>query len=334
MDFFAYPDAEKFSTAIGNPPYVRFREILLATRKLLKASLLDGRANLYLYFIEKTVRHLMPGGELIFITPRDFLKTTASVRLNSWLHERGTITHVIELGDSRVFASASPNCLIWRYEKDDFSRKTRYAQVGVKDDLVTALSQPAWEERLFLESSGHLLFPKHQPGSLLCDIASVKVGAVSGANDIYVDAVHGNREFVFSETQKTGRTRAMIWTEPGQPAPDVLIPHRDRLITRDIRPFNDENWWHWGRGYPLTDAPRIYVNSITRAAKPFFLNDSKHFDGSLLAIFPHDPHADLEKLCDALNSVEWGALGFVCDGRIRFSQRSLEHAPLPVSFWG
>ena len=28
-------------------------------------------------------------------------------------------------------------------------------------------------------------------------------------------------------------------------------------------------------------------------------------------IFPHDAHTDLEKLCDALNSVEWDALGFI-----------------------
>lgn len=69
MDFFAYPEAETFSTIIGNPPYVRARDIRPETRTLLDSRLLDQRANLYLHFIEKCVRHLEPGGELIFITP-------------------------------------------------------------------------------------------------------------------------------------------------------------------------------------------------------------------------------------------------------------------------
>jgi tRNA1(Val) A37 N6-methylase TrmN6 len=65
---------------IGNPPYVRYRDIGAATRKLLRQDGFDERSNLYLFFIEKCVRHLAPGGELIFITPRDFLKATSARR--------------------------------------------------------------------------------------------------------------------------------------------------------------------------------------------------------------------------------------------------------------
>jgi hypothetical protein len=49
-------------------------------------------------------------------------------------------------------------------------------------------------------------------------------------------------------------------------------------------------------------------------------------------VFPHRPDVDLAALCEALNAVDWGDLGFVCDGRYIFSQRSLENAPLPDSF--
>jgi len=65
IDFFAYPESEKFATVIGNPPYVKARDILPETAVRLGSSLLDGHANLYLHFIEKCVRHLQPGGELI-----------------------------------------------------------------------------------------------------------------------------------------------------------------------------------------------------------------------------------------------------------------------------
>lgn len=40
----------------------------------------------------------------------------------------------------------------------------------------------------------------------------------------------------------------------------------------------------------------------------------------------------LQNLCDKLNEIDWQELGFVCDGRFLFSQRSLENAMLDSSF--
>ncbi len=332
QDFFTYPENERFDTIIGNPPYVRYQDIAASTRACLKTSYLDGRANLYLFFIEKCLRHLRPGGELIFITPRDVLKTTSPVRLNRRMFETGTITDVIELGDTTIFDSAIPNCLIWRFEKDLFERRARYAGLRSGQPLAQALLQPAWQTRTLIECAGHLMFCAGDYPMRLSEIAFVKVGAVSGADDIYTDALAGNRDFVCSSTVRTGRTRRMIWCEPGEGPPPALLPHRDRLLRRRIRDFNDDNWWHWGRNYFQSPRPRIYVNGKTRAAAPFFLHDSPHYDGAVLAIFPHRADVDVAALRDALNGVDWADLGFVCDGRNLFSQRSLENSPLPACF--
>ncbi|MBI4757357.1 MAG: class I SAM-dependent methyltransferase [Betaproteobacteria bacterium] len=332
MDFFAYPETEKFDTIIGNPPYVRYQDIRPETRALLRHEGFDARTNLYLFFIAKCLRHLAPGGELIFITPRDFLKATSSVELNRWMGELGTITDAIDLGDARVFDGALPNCLIWRFEAGDFSRLTRYAEIGVGDRLEAALAAPSWEERHCRECAGHLLFTRGDYPLRFSDHFFVKVGAVSGLDEIYADPVHGNRSFVCSATAGDGHTRRMIWCEPGQPAPQALLPHKARLIARRIRPFDESNWWMWGRGYYQSERPRIYVNHKTRNARPFFLHRCTHYDGSVLAVFPHDTRADLRTLCAALNQVDWADLGFVCDGRYLFSQRSLENAPLPGAF--
>ena len=153
IDFFAYPETEKFDTILGNPPYVKYQDIAAPTRRLLRSRLFDSRSNLYLFFIEKSVRHLNEHGELIFITPRDFLKTTSSTRLNSWLYQQGTITHAMELGDAKVFANATPNCLIWRFQKGLFRRQMRYAEIGNKDDLARALAAPRWQARHFVEDT-------------------------------------------------------------------------------------------------------------------------------------------------------------------------------------
>jgi adenine-specific DNA-methyltransferase len=332
LDFFAYPESEKFETIIGNPPYVRYQDIHPDTKSLINSNLFDFRSNLYLFFIEKAVRHLSDGGELIFITPRDFLKTTSSVRMNKWLYLNGSITHAIELGDAKVFSAAVPNCLIWRYEKGSSDRLVQYSEIGNRDDLNASLESPSWEARYFVESAGHLMFSDQLHTLHMKDLASVKVGAVSGADEIYASDQFGNLDFVCSETVKTGRTRRMIWVGKKDAPPESLLPYKDRLIARGIRSFDESNWWQWGRGYPISDAPRVYVNGKTRQSRPFFLHDCKNFDGALLAIFPHDRDIDIAAFCEALNEVRWDQLGFVCDRRFLFSQRSLENAPLPDSF--
>ena len=332
MDFFAFLESEKFETIIGNPPYVRYQDIHTETKALIKSDLFDLRSNLYLFFIEKAIRHLKDGGELIFITPRDFLKTTSSIRMNKWLYSHGTITHAIELGDARVFSTAVPNCLIWRFEKDCTNRAVQFAEIGNRDDLEVSLESPRWEERHFVETAGQLMFSRDLHTLHMKDIASVKVGAVSGADDIYANDELGNLDFVCSGTVKTGKTRRMIWVGKNDQPPESLLPHKERLISRGIRPFDESNWWQWGRGYPISNAPRAYVNGKTRRSNPFFLHECKNFDGSLLAVFPHDQNVDMKAFCEALNQVKWDQLGFVCDGRFLFSQRSLENTPLPESF--
>ena len=331
MNFFELAEDELFTTIIGNPPYVRFQDISPGTRRLAGDSVLDKRANLYLFFIEKCLRLLEPGGELIFITPRDLLKATSAVPLNRIMYSEGTITDFIDLGDLHLFDGATPNCAVWRFERGNDSRRTRYASLG-QADSVEALSQLHWEERRFVEHGGHLLLARHDYPAKLSDIAFVKVGAVSGADDLYTSAEHGNRDFVCSSSASNGQTRRMIWCEPGDPPPEALLAHKERLIARRIRKYDEFNWWQWGRGYYQSAQPRLYVNGKTRRTQPFFVHDCPNYDGSVLAIFPHDPNLDVHALAAALNDVDWADLGFICDGRFLFTQRSLEQTPLPKSF--
>lgn len=47
----------------------------------------------------------------------------------------------------------------------------------------------------------------------LGDIADVKVGAVSGKDEIFANGTYGNIDFVCSKTFNTGETRRMIYEE-------------------------------------------------------------------------------------------------------------------------
>ena len=310
-DFFAYPLNKQFDTIIGNPPYVRFQDILPGTKKLLNQNNIpmdwfDRRSNLYLFFIAKSMAHLKEGGELIFITPRDFLKATSAKRLNQELYNQGTITDYQELGDLPVFKGYAPNCAIWRWQKGLFDRRLS--------------NQELW----FNHSQGQLWFgqPCHT-NQRIADLFDVKVGAVSGADSIFTHAQRGNADMVCSHTAVTGQTRRMIYNQKDK----ALYPHKHTLMNRRIRTFNEHNWWEWGRKHCEREGPRVYVNSKTRNPKPFFTHKSCFYDGAVLALFPKDPNRDVQQAIYTLNQINWPELGFSCGGRLLFSQQSLSNTP-------
>ncbi len=317
MDFFAFPTSEKFDTIIGNPPYVRFQDIPPSTKRKLPLMLFDRRTNLYLFFIEKCLRHLTDNGELIFITPRDFLKATSAKKLNEQIYKTGTITHWIELGDKKIFSDYSPNCAIWRFEKGNFSRQTSFTDEKGHQHI-----------RQFTFIAGQLFFTNEQYSVPFSDVFFVKVGAVSGADEIFTHKKFGNKDFVCSTTIKDGKTRRMIFNVNHH----YLTPFKEQLLSRRIKKFDESNWWMWGRSHYQSSEKRIYVNCKTRMRRPFFLHECNDYDGSVLAIFPKNQRISLQLLCDALNDVNWAELGFMCDGRYLFSQRSLENTLLPAHF--
>lgn len=316
IDFFKLSLDETFDCIIGNPPYVRYQDIVDSTKFLLNTyqNIFDLRSNLYLFFIYKSILHLKDKGELIFITPRDFLKSTSSRKLNAFLFSQGTITDFIDLGDQKIFAGAQPNCAIWRFEKGNFERSTN-------------------RNKEFRCVDGQVFLTTKRYDVPFSALFFVKVGAVSGADSIFTNNTFGNMEFVCSSTAKSGKTRRMIYGDYGKDCA-YLQDFKEQLLQRKIRKFDATNWWQWGRDYYQSDKPRIYVNTKTRNPKPFFIHACKAYDGSILAIFPkfHIDSKKLYALCERLNAIDWVELGFVCDGRFLFSQRSLENCFLDKSF--
>jgi adenine-specific DNA-methyltransferase len=314
MDFFDLPSEEKFETIIGNPPYVAFKNIINSTinkiQKNPSLSILDNRANLFLFFVKKCLDHLTDNGEIIFITPREFIKLTSSIKINNILYELGTITDWYEYGDDRLFKGFSPNVVIWRFEKNNFFRETN-TNTGIKN---------------FEVREGQIFFTKLDYNIKFNDIFFVKVGAVSGCDKIFTNH-NGNEDFVCSYTKKTGLTKKMFYNIFNE----FLFKFKDQLINRKIKKFDDSNWWKWGRGFYETNSERIYVNCKTRDMQPFFTHMCKNYDGSVLAIFPKY-NINISKAVQMMNSVNWEELGFKVGGRLCFSQQSLENILLPNEF--
>jgi len=325
-DFFNFSINNKFDTIIGNPPYVKYNKIIKETKEKIVNNeeinflkIFDNRTNLYQYFIYKTILHLKDKGELIFITPREFLKATSSIKLNEFIYNSGTITDFIDLGDKKIFDKALPNVIIFRFEKGNFNRKTKcYNKLNIFD----------YTEKNFIHYNGQLFFLTEKYDIKFNDIFYVKVGGVSGADKYYEH--QDGIDFVCSYTAKTGKTKKMIYNT----CHPYLEQFKEILLNRKIKKFNENNWWEWGRKYYVSDEPRIYVNCKTRNKKPFFIHRCKAYDGSVLAIFPKKKVTEsvLEKMKQYLNETNWEELGFYTNGRFLFSQRSLENSLLPHKF--
>lgn len=312
MDFFDYSIDNKFDTIIGNPPYVAGKNINKDTLlKINSEHIKHSKSNLYLYFIEKSINHLTNNGEIIFITPREFIKNTSAIELNKFIYEQGTITHWYEYGDEMLFKGYSPNVVIFRFEKNNYSRKT--------------LTNNG--EKIF-NCNGQISFTdKAINGIRLGDLFKIKVGAVSGLDEIFAND-SGNCDFVCSYTNKTGKLKKFHYNIQNE----YLLNHKELLLNRKMKKFNENNWWTWGRDFYHSDKNRIYVNCKTRNINPFFINECKNYDGSVLALIPLEDINDIElvKYKDTLNNVDWEELGFKIGGRFCFNQKALENTILEI----
>jgi adenine-specific DNA-methyltransferase len=309
IDFFDYSEQNKFKTIIGNPPYVAYKNILRDTKMKLP-KIFDKRTNLYVFFIFKCLNHLDENGELIFITPKDFTTSTSSVYLNRLLYETGTMTHFFDFSDKKIFKNYSPNTCIWRFEKDNFSRKT-----------ITNNG-----EKTFSVKNGIISFSNERLNVLFSDIFYVKVGGVSGYDSIFKEH-SGNIDVVDSTTCSTGRAVKFHYNDIS-----YLEKYKIDLLNRKIRRFSENNWWKWGREFYISDDKRVYVNARTRKENPFFCHECKLFDGSVLGIFLKNQDLNEIEICEMLNNVDWDEIGFKTGGRLIFSQRSLENCMLPENF--
>jgi len=309
-DFLKESIPKKYNTIIGNPPYIRTK-----------------KANTYIDFIEKCYRLLEDDGELIFIVPSDFFKLTSSSKLLEKMMDHGTFTHIYHPHNENLFENACIDILIFRYCKNASLEKN-----VLYNDTPLHL----------INNSGIITFSETAANmndtGMIKDYFDVYVGIVSGKEEVYKNNSLGNIEVFNGE----GKLEKYIYIE-SFPSNDenintYLLEHKSALMNRQIRNFNENNWFEWG-------APRnihvmrekmtsecIYIYNLTRKTNVAFVGCVNYFGGNLLMLIPKK-RCDINKVVDYLNSHAFKS-NYMFSGRFKIGHRQIEHSNIPIEFLG
>lgn len=150
-DFLLYEDQESFDYVIGNPPYVRqelIPDVLIAEYRSRYKTIYD-RADLYIPFIENSLRLLAKGGTLGFICSDRWMKNRYGGPLRQMISQEFHLKIYVDMVDTDAFHSdviAYPAITIITREK---SSKTRIAhKPQINQEALSSLAQQFSQNKL------------------------------------------------------------------------------------------------------------------------------------------------------------------------------------------
>lgn len=114
--------ASGYDLVIGNPPYIRWKNLEPELKTELDADPLwnqyfNSLCDYLCIFILKGAKCLKQGGELIYICPEYWLNTTHAQRLRDYLAAEGYFDTIIHFNELKIFPRASFSPIIFKYVK-------------------------------------------------------------------------------------------------------------------------------------------------------------------------------------------------------------------------
>ena len=201
LDFFCYSRRHKFDVILMNPPYVRHHTLGKGQKrkysrlnKAADAIALPSTADLWAYFLVKTIQHLRPLGSVGAILPWSFLQADYSRELRKWLATIFGQISVLALGGEYFENAKERIVLAWLKNYGQQCNKIQMAaSKHVKEEVrFSDLTPRQWgAERvafpteddvdgLLAEYIGSYSFTRFG------ECADVKIGVVTGADKYFI----------------------------------------------------------------------------------------------------------------------------------------------------
>jgi len=118
---------DKFDLIIGNPPYIRWKNLeenlkIEVQENPLWQKYCNSLCDYLHIFILKSIDLLKENGQLIFICPEYWLNTTHSLNLRNFMVENGYFESIYQFKETPIFEKASLSSIVFKYIK---SKKTK-----------------------------------------------------------------------------------------------------------------------------------------------------------------------------------------------------------------
>jgi adenine-specific DNA-methyltransferase len=181
---------QKFDLIIGNPPYIRWKNLEEELKEELAISPIWNKYfnSLcdYLYiFILKSIELLEENGQLIFICPEYWLSTTHSLSLRNYMVENGYFETIYHFNETPIFEKVTVSILIFKFIKSKnvtFKNKAKiniikyHANRRLTADILQNLkSGRALEDVVYLKTNP---FEANEPWLLADDITRKELAAL------------------------------------------------------------------------------------------------------------------------------------------------------------
>jgi len=147
-NFVATEIHEKFNLIIGNPPYIRWKNLDDELKKELQTNALwqkhfNGLCDYLYIFILKSIELLAENGQLIFICPEYWMNTTHAAGLRNYMVENGCFESIYHFNETPIFSNAAVSTVIFKYIKS--TSKSTNIKV-VKCQKRKAISQDLFQQ--------------------------------------------------------------------------------------------------------------------------------------------------------------------------------------------
>ena len=332
---------DKFDTVIGNPPFVKLKNVELNTIDLLPEQI-RANGNLYYFFIKYCANLLNNNGELIFIVPKEWLYNVSSQFVRDFLSENGGFTDFIDCGEEKLFDDADvPALCIFRYQK------------GHKGDMKYYETIDKYHENKFTTKkviiTNVITFSTERyEGKKISDYFEIKVGLVTGAEKVF--KIDENE--TFDDEYMIGmvgtdkiKTKYLFLDNindfellPNN-LKNYLNLNKKKLINRRIKKFDNTNWWHYGALRNISsmnsDRRRIYGLMKTRNTNIFWEGDEfEYFNGGVVGLFLKDGlDIDMKSAIKHLNSQEFKKImedsNMYSNNKVSITPSVLSNLPFP-----